>query len=94
MKQSLILVMFIAGCASQPKVPDTAYERMTYACSHSDKATCVAETDRYLRVVEETKKIDAIRNRMYDTANGYDPERESIRLNQRLLDMQLYGVGR
>lgn len=97
MKQSLILILLITGCVTQPLTQvDIARANREKVCAEALDNQCETAMQEEAKAITEQqndpnyqfqRKLDEITLRNSAT-------QESIRLNQQLLDMQLYGIGR
>ena len=97
MKQSLILVVLIAGCASQPlsKV-DIARTNREQVCSTESDSKCESAMLKEANTITEQQNDPnyQFRRKLDEITLRNNAMQESIDLQERLIDMQLYGVGR
>jgi ribosomal protein L3 len=97
MKQLLILAILLAGCASQPLSQiDVARANREKVCATEDDTKCEEAMLKETKVITEQQNDPnyQFKRKLDEITLKNNSTNESIRLNQRLLDIQLYGVGR
>ena len=96
MKQALITSLLIVGCATQPLTQvDIERANMEQICAQATDSKCEAAMQQYAKVItkQQNDPVYQFQQAIDETNLKYDSLRGSLKLQQQLRDMQLYGLG-
>jgi hypothetical protein len=99
MKQSkliLIAVSILSGCATTPPSEvDIARAHRENVCKYSSDSECEKAMQQEVEAITKQQSSPSyqFQRKLDETALKYDSLNETIKLQQQLRDIQLYGIG-